>query len=225
MPIFDIILPILGGMNHVNTTIPQFPPNRTTLNTPTPPAISQSRREVSHSHTRKLKNHIITRQNFTIRIATLNCNGAPKTASNQENNLIWQYVQKAKIDVLFLIDHRCSKRNLEFLRHNGEHYLNKDIRLINSEITLLKHLNGRYGPDTSYHATVGGCAILTFGSLAHITFPTTFSDPSGANTFIGAKLQYHSSNQLQITLFKTTSSAHIKLEASPTQEQKTPYCN
>ena len=82
-----------------------------------------------------------------------------------------QYVQKAKIDVLFLIDHRCSNRNLEFLRHNGEHYLNKDIRLINSEITLLKRLNGRYGPDTSYHATVGGCAILTFGSLAHITLP------------------------------------------------------
>ena len=26
MPIFDIILPILGGMNHVNTTILQFPP-------------------------------------------------------------------------------------------------------------------------------------------------------------------------------------------------------
>ena len=36
---------------------------------------------------------------------------------------------------------------------------------------------------------IGGCAILTFGSLSHITFPTTFLDPSGANTFIGAKIQ------------------------------------
>ena len=36
---------------------------------------------------RQLTKRIITRQNFTIRIATLNCNGAPKTASNQENML------------------------------------------------------------------------------------------------------------------------------------------
>ena len=83
-----------------------------------------------------------------------------------------QFVQEAKIDVLYLIDHRSSNRNMEFLRQSGERYLNQDIRLINSEITLLQPLNHRLGPDTSYHATVGGCAILTFGSLSHITFPT-----------------------------------------------------
>ena len=197
-PVFDIILPILGGMNSANN-------NNISVNSlhspskqntqPTRPTESTSHTSTKHTHhSRKISHNIINRENFTIRIATINCNGAPKRANNNENNLIWQFVQEAKIDVLFLIDHRSSNRNMEFLRQSGEKYLNQDIRLINSEITLLQPLNHRLGPDTSYHATVGGCAILTFGSLSHITFPTTFLDPSGANTFIGAKIQYHSSH-------------------------------
>lgn len=67
-----------------------------------------------------------------------------------------------------------------------------DIRLITTDITLLHKFNPRADPQYNYHATVGGCAIMTFGSLAHITFPTKFLDPSGAGTFIGAKLQTHS---------------------------------
>ena len=200
-PIFNIILPILGGMNPANNNSISgnsllSPPGQNTQPSPSTEITQQSTSHTSKRkhHSRKISHNIINRENFTIRIATINCNGAPKRANNNENNLIWQFVQEAKIDVLYLIDHRSSNRNMEFLRQSGEKYLNQDIRLINSEITLLQPLNHRLGPDTSYHATVGGCAILTFGSLSHITFPTTFLDPSGANTFIGAKIQYHSSH-------------------------------
>ena len=193
-PTFHILLPILGGMNiarspssHVQTHQSASTPQNSSPINPSP------RTNATNQHSRTLTQQTINRKHFTIRVATLNCNGAPKKANTNENNLIWQFVNQSKIDVLFLIDHRSSNRTLEYLRQSGERYLNKDIRLINSEITLLHSLNNRQGPDTSYHATVGGCAILTFGSLAHITFPTNFTDPSGGNTFIGAKLQYDTS--------------------------------
>ena len=193
-PTFNILLPILGGMHadcspspHIQTQQNECTPQNTS---PTNPCTQIN---TTNKHSRKLTQQIINRKHFTIRVATLNCNGAPKKANTNENNLIWQFVNQCKIDVLFLIDHRSSNRTLEYLRQSGERYLNTDIRLINSEITLLHSQNNRQGPDTSYHATVGGCAILSFGSLAHITFPTNFTDPSGGNTFIGAKLQYDTS--------------------------------
>ena len=170
-PIFTINLPIRGGSTP-SKSLPQQPQS---------------------SSTRPLKKRIITRQHFSLRIATLNCNGAPKQSSCNNHKLLWEFISTQKIDVLFLIDHRSSTRSLEFLRQQGEQHLNQDIRLITSEITLLNTLPHHQGPDTSYHATVGGCAILTFGALAHITFPSAFSDPSGANSFIGAKIQYCSS--------------------------------
>ena len=36
-------------------------------------------------------------------------------------------------------------------------------------------------------------------SLAHVTFPTSFHDPSGAGTFIGAKIQSHPQRDLPIS--------------------------
>ena len=81
---------------------------------------------------------------------------------------------------------------LERTRAKGSKHLQMDIRLITTDITLLHKDTPRADPQYNYHATVGGCAIMTFGSLAHITFPTKFLDPSGAGTFIGAKLQTHS---------------------------------
>ena len=53
-------------------------------------------------------------------------------------------------------------------------------------------MNNRKGPDTSYHATVGEFAILTFDALAHITLPTNFNDSSSGNSLIGANIQYSS---------------------------------
>ena len=78
------------------------------------------------------------------------------------------------------------------LKDKGEKHLNSDIRLITTDISLVHRLPRGQEPLSDYHATVGGCAILSFGSLAHITFPSDFLDPSGAGTFIGAKIQPHS---------------------------------
>ena len=135
----------------------------------------------------------LTRQGYTIRVATFNCNGCTKNNSYERHQLLWNFVHTHKIDVLFLIDHRSSLRTLTKLKEHGSKYLNSDIRLIASDITLLHKPTNRSDPLCDYHSTVGGCAILTFGSLAHITFPTTFIDPSGAATFIGAKILPHSS--------------------------------
>ena len=170
-PVLTINLPIRGGS----------------------PPLTQHNQQPSQRQYSKPKQRIISRQHFSLRIATINCNGAPKQSSSDNHKLLWEFISTQKIDVLYLIDHRSSLRSLEFLRQQGEKFLNQDIRLISSEITLLNKLPHNQGPDTSYHATVGGCAILTFGALAHVTFPSTFSDPSGANSFIGAKIQYCSS--------------------------------
>ena len=135
----------------------------------------------------------LTLQQFNLRIATLNCNGYFKTSPNNRHQILWDFVSSNKIDVLFLIDHRSSSRTLEHIRTHGSSHLGTDIRLINSDTTLFMNSSTRGTALTNYHATVGGCAILTFGSLAHITFPSTFVDPSGANTFTGAKIIPHSS--------------------------------
>ena len=135
----------------------------------------------------------LTLSQFQLRVATLNCNGALKSNPNTRFQILWDFVSSNKIDVLFLIDHRSSTRTLEAIREQGSNHLGLDIRLINNDTTLYSKTKHSKSPFTSYHASVGGCAILTFGSLAHITFPTQFIDPSGANTFIGAKLQPHSS--------------------------------
>ena len=135
----------------------------------------------------------LTLPQFKLRIATLNCNGYFKTSSNNRHQILWDFVSSNSIDVLFLIDHRSSSRTLEHIRTHGSSHLGIDIRLINSDTTLFTKSSTKGTPLTNYHATVGGCAILTFGSLAHITFPSNFIDPSGANTFIGAKIIPHSS--------------------------------
>ena len=134
----------------------------------------------------------LTLQHFNLRIATLNCNGYFKHSPTNRHQLLWDFVSHNKIDVLFLIDHRSSTRTLEHIRIHGTSHLGVDIRLINSDTTLFMKSNQRGASLTNYHASVGGCAILTFGSLAHITFPSTFIDPSGANTFVGAKIIPHS---------------------------------
>ena len=135
----------------------------------------------------------LTRPGYTIRVATLNCNGFTKNNPHNRHQLLWDFISKNKIDILFLIDHRTSLRSLNLLKEHGSSHLNTDIRLIADNITLLHQPTQHSAPLYDYHATVGGCAILAFGSLAHVTFPSSFQDPSGAGTFIGAKIQPHSS--------------------------------
>ena len=122
-PTFNILLPILGGMN---TDFSQTPHVQTQQNARTPqntsPTNPSTQITTTKNHSRKLTQQIINRKHFTIRVATLNCNGAPKKANTNENNLIWQFVNHCKIDVLFLIDHRSSNRTLEYLRQSGERY-------------------------------------------------------------------------------------------------------
>ena len=135
----------------------------------------------------------LTLSHFNIRVATLNCNGSFNNSDKSRHQLLWDFVATNHIDVLFLIDHRGSSRTLEHAREHGSRHLNTDIRLINHDTTLFStHRSGKT-PLTTFHASVGGCAILTFGSLAHITFPSKFIDPSGASSFIGAKIVPHSS--------------------------------
>ena len=167
-----IILPILGG-------------NKTTLS----PTHSTSYHPLPH-HDRPQR-YNPTRPGFTIRLATLNCNGFFKNNPDNRHQLLWDFIHTNKIDVLFLIDHRTAPRSLERIRNLGCKHLQMDIRLITTDITCLYKHKPHSDPSYNYHATVGGCAIMTFGSLAHITFPTQFKDPSGAGTFIGAKIQTH----------------------------------
>ena len=173
----SVLCPILGG---ADTTIR--------------PSSLLRRPNLPNSPLRRLhKTKLLTRQGYTIRVATFNCNGCIKNNSFDRHKLLWNFVSNNKIDVLFLIDHRTSLRSLTSLKNMGSNYLQTDIRLIATDITLLHRPSCRSTPLYDYHATVGGCAILTFGSIAHITFPSSFVDPSGAATFVGAKLIPHSS--------------------------------
>ena len=168
-----IVLPILGG--NPRAQLPQ------SLSTPLPPP-----------HPRPDIRKITTRPGFTIRIATLNCNGCLKNNPDNRHQLLWEFIRTNKIDVLYLIDHRTAPKSMERIKQHGSNYLQLDIKLITTDITRLHRPHPRANPLYNYHATVGGCAIMTFGSLAHITFPTNFLDPSGAGSFVGAKLQTHS---------------------------------
>ena len=168
---FFIHLPLIGG-----TPTTTIPPTK-------PPKIRRGpnlRKPLTLSH-------------FNIRVATFNCNGSFNNSDISRHQLLWDFVAKNHIDVLFLIDHRGSSRTLEHAREHGSRHLNTDIRLINHDTTLFSTRKSGKAPLTTFHASVGGCAILTFGSLAHITFPSKFIDPSGANSFIGAKIVPHSS--------------------------------
>ena len=194
----NIILPIRGGSNLRNSSSP-LPPSPLDSDTlpqcPTPhlPSTTIQPTNKKKTHRGPKLTRPLTRQGYTIRVATFNCNGCTKNNPHERHQLLWNFVHSNKIDVLFLIDHRSSLRSLNTLKDHGSRYLNSDIRLIASDITLLHKPTSRSDPLCDYHSTVGGCAILTFGSLAHITFPTSFSDPSGAATFIGAKIVPHSS--------------------------------
>ena len=48
---------------------------------------------------------IVTRPGFTIRVATLNCNGCLKNNPDDRHQHLWDFISDYKIDVLFLIDH------------------------------------------------------------------------------------------------------------------------
>ena len=77
--VFDIIFPILGGTTSVHDNIMQTPITSNNSSNQRHTLTTQTKRNPQHSHSRQLTKRIVTRQNFTIRIATLNCNGAPKT--------------------------------------------------------------------------------------------------------------------------------------------------
>ena len=173
----NILLPIIGGSKD-----PCAPATSTTNSTP--PANAYKGPKLSKP---------LKRNGYTLRIATINCNGCLRNNPHDRHQLLWNFVHTNKIDVLFLIDHRTTPHSLQLIKNHGSKFLNLDIRLITTDITLLHKPSQHSAPAYNFHATVGGCAILTFGSLAHVTFPTSFHDPSGAGTFIGAKIQPHSS--------------------------------
>ena len=173
----NILLPIIGGTKNNSAPLTSTP-------NPTPPENAYKGPKLSKP---------LKRNGYTLRIATFNCNGCLRNNPHDRHQLLWNFVHTKKIDVLFLIDHRTTPHSLQLIKNHGSKFLNLDIRLITTDITLLHKPSQHSAPAYNFHATVGGCAILTFGSLAHVTFPTSFQDPSGAGTFIGAKIQPQSS--------------------------------
>ena len=92
----------------------------------------------------------------SLKFATFNANGSLRGSNAMHLSLLWRYISENSIDILFLCDHRCTTKILEFHRKSAQASLHCDVAFCHSP---LPHL------PTGFHESVGGTAVFVFGSL------------------------------------------------------------
>ena len=116
--------------------------------------------------------------NDTLRVATLNINGA-LYRTDYDHTPLCDYILRNHIDIMMLIDHRASDSKM-----------NNHIRRIRERcVSVGPDLKGpTSGTKSNRNKEVGGCAIIAIGKLSSTFRKSVIRDPTGAGTFCGGWL-------------------------------------
>ena len=131
----------------------------------------------------KLTTHVYL-SNDTIRVATLNLNGA-LYRTDYDHTPLCDYILRNHIDIMMLIDHRASDSKMNNHIRRIRERCAKDIEYVSVGPDLK-------GPTSSTKSNrnkeVGGCAIIAIGKVSSTFQKSVIRDPTGAGTFCGGWL-------------------------------------
>ena len=119
--------------------------------------------------------------NDTIRVATLNINGA-MYRTDYDHTALCEYILRNHIDIMMLVDHRASDSKMSNHIRKIREKCAQDIEYT----TTGPDLKGpNTGTKSNRNKEVGGCAIIAIGKVASTFQKSVVRDPTGAGTFCG----------------------------------------